>query len=142
VNHEVLTASNETQRRILSNEKIVHGDGTGRWVRVKETGQKLYMNDGQTRFGPGALLLIAQGIVEQIEQQDKPAEPEDPVAHRLRTMVPIDKEVIRIVTDLGLANQAQSYAFIQRYLDLEEAVRRLERVAGVVAVPKVAAARR
>lgn len=95
------------------------------WVKVKETGQELFMNDTVTRFGPGALALVARGEAEEIEQ---------PTAERLaagtypdRTMVMLPVEVRKIVQDLGLANQPQSYAFIQRYLNLEAEVASLRR---------------
>jgi hypothetical protein len=41
-------------------------------------------------------------------------------------MVPVSAEVRKIVQDLGLSNQPQSYAFIQRFLDLEKYVNQMD----------------
>src|SRR5579864_7372009 len=88
------------------------------------------MHDGVTTFGPGALALIAQGIVEEIAQPSREKLEALNTArqsnYRDNTMKTVPVEVRRITSDLGLANCSQSYAFVQRMLDNEARITHLE----------------
>ena len=93
------------------------------WVRIKETGQELFMNDEETRFGPGALKLVAQGDAVEIAQPTMAA----PVPLKFQPVADgISPEARRIVHDIAIANVPQSYTFIKRFLDLEALVAELD----------------
>lgn len=93
------------------------------WIKMKKFDGTEQVSD--VPF-PEAERLIANDIAVRVPPPQQPPAPEQASTFRTLTVKPYPPEVTHLVRAIALANQPDSYKFIQRFIDLEARVKQLE----------------